>query len=190
MPIETKTDEQLMLEYASGELAAFEELFSRYGKKLYNLFLRSLNKAEMAQDLLQETFIRVIEARHRYQPKRAFSNWIFTIAMNLLRDKYREKARRPIHQATNGFNAEIVSVEAKEDEPQQALERFQLKQAVMKALDTLPVDQRDVIILSKYEGLSFLEIGKILNISPAAAKQKAYRGMQNLRKKLAHLKKE
>lgn len=187
MPVETKTDEQLMLEYAAGNSKAFEELFRRYGKKVYNLFLRSLNKPELAQDLLQECFLRVIESSGRYQPKKAFSNWIFTIAMNLVRDKYRQQTRRKMEPISDSLETEhLMHNEA----PHKDLQKSQIEKAVATAMNTLPKDQREVIILSKYQNLSFLEIAQILNISPAAAKQKAYRGMQSLRKKLAHLKED
>ena len=190
MDLEIKTDEELMLEYATGKVEAFDELFRRYGEKIYNLFLHSLRNAEIAQDLLQESFVRVIKARHRYKPEKAFSSWVFTIAMNLLRDKYREESRRQVHLSDNGFDEEFAQVADPGGEPQQTMEKIQIKEVVEEALQTLPADQREVIILSKYNGFSFLEIGEILKLSPAAAKQKAYRGMQNLRKKLAYLKEE
>ena len=190
MDLEKKTDEELMLEYAAGNVEAFEELHRRYGKKIYNLFLRSLRSGEHAQDLLQECFLRIIEARGRYQPRKAFSSWIFTIAMNLIRDKYREKQRRQVNLGADSFDEDSIQVAALENDPNQTMEKIQIKEAVEKALQTLPVEQRQVIILSKYNGLSFLEIAKILKISPVAAKQKAYRGMQNLKTKLAHLAEE
>ena len=190
MPIATKTDEELMIEYASGNPKAFEELFSRYGKKLYNLFLRSLNKAELAQDLLQECFLRVVESRGRYHPKKAFSNWIFTIAMNLIRDKYREQTRRKTESVPDRLEIENLESELHNEGPHKDLEELQIEKAVATAMNTLPKEQREIIILSKYQGFSFSEISEILNLSPAAAKQKAYRGMQSLRKKLAYLKED
>ena len=176
-----------MLEYASGNSKAFEELFRRYGKRLYNLFLRSLSNAELAQDLLQECFLRVIESRDRYQPKKVFSNWIFTIAMNLIRDKYREQTRRKMESISDNLETGKLELSTHSEAPYKDLEKLQTKQAVVTAINTLPKEQREIIILSKYQGFSFSEISEILNLSPAAAKQKAYRGMQSLRKELAYL---
>jgi RNA polymerase sigma-70 factor (ECF subfamily) len=190
MSTDTKTDEQLMLAYAAGNIAAFEELFRRYGTKIYNLFLRSERHAEVAQDLWQECFLRVIEARSRYKPTKAFSSWLYTIAMNLLRDRHRKKRRRKMHWSLNSFEEEIASTPDSESNPEKTLEKTNLEESVKNALQALPADQREVILLSKYQGLSFQESAKILNISTAAAKQKAYRGMQNLRKKLAYLAEE
>jgi len=185
-----KSDEELMQEYAAGNVEAFDELFRRYGQKIYNLFLRSLGNAEISQDLLQECFMRMGEARHRYQPRKAFSSWLITIAMNLLRDKYREKRRRQAHFSADSLDDKSAQLADSDIEPQKTLEHSEMKEAVEKALQDLPEEQREVIILSKYHGLSFSEIGDILKISPAAAKQKAYRGMQTLRKKLACLKED
>jgi len=184
-----KSDEQLMLEYATGSFTAFEELFGRYNLRLYNLFLRSLNKTDLAQDLLQECFLRVIQARKRYQPKTDFSKWIFTIAMNLIRDKYREQSRRKMTSISDGEFLVNSEKQLHSEGPQKDLEKSQIKEAVLEAIETLPQEQREIIILSKYEGLSFAEIARILNTSPEAAKQKAYRGMQALKKKLAYLEK-
>lgn len=183
-----KSDEELMREYADGNVEAFDELFHRYGQKIYNLFLRSLGNAEISQDLLQECFIRMTEARHRYQPRKAFSSWLITIAMNLLRDKYREKRRRETHLRFDNLGDESDQPADSDIEPQKILEHREMKEAVENALQDLPEEQRDIIILRKYHGLSFFEIGDILKTSPAAAKQKAYRGMQTLRKKLSYLK--
>lgn len=188
--MKARTDQQLMLDYASGNPKAFDELFRRYGKRLYNLFLRSLNKTELAQDLLQECFLRVIESRDRYRPTKEFSNWIFTIAMNLIRDKYREQARQKTESASDRLETENFEAVRHTEGPHKDLEEMQTQETVVAAVKTLPKDQREVIVLRKYQGLSFSEIAGILNTSPAAAKQKAYRGMRNLRKKLAYLNKD
>lgn len=186
--MKTKSDEELMQAYADGKVEAFEELFNRYGQKIYNLFLRWSGNAALSQDLLQECFIRLTEARHRYQSRKAFSSWIFTIAMNLLRDRHRDRQRKGNHVSYDIPESEAFHLTDSEPGPQHTLERSELKQAVEKVLHNLPEEQRQVIILNKYHGFSFSEIGEILSISPAAAKQKAYRGMQTLRQKLSYLK--
>ncbi|MFQ5675827.1 MAG: RNA polymerase sigma factor [bacterium] len=188
MSVRIKTDEQLMLEYSSGNPKAFEELFRRYGTRIYNLFLRWERNAEAAQDLLQDCFVRVIEARDRYQPTKAFSNWLYTIAMNLLRDRQRQRGRRKVRQF-NENEAEFLNIPDTDsrNRPDRVADRSSLKESVEEALHALPEDQKEAIMLSKYQGLSFLEIGQVLGISTEAAKQKAYRGMLTLRKSLAHL---
>jgi len=185
-----RSDEELMLEYAAGNARAFEELFNRYGGRLYNLFLRNIGDQEVAQDLLQECFLRVIQARNRYESRKTFSSWIFTIAMNLLRDKYRANHRYRQRFERGVLNEEVLPATHRPDDAMDKAARNQMNEILQQAINSLPKEQREIIILCKYAGLSFQEIGETLNISPAAAKQKAYRGMQNLRKKLSFLKEE
>ncbi len=182
-----KTDEELMLMWTAGNLKAFEALFNRYGQKVYNLFLRSLGQKETSEDLLQECFMRLAESRNRYHPQNSFTSWLFTIAMNLLRDQYRKKRR---FLAT--FNPEdpeptLQNFADSGNEPLKQMETDELRATVERALQTLPADQREIIVLSKYQGLSYAEISDILALSPEAAKQKAYRGLKALREKLGHL---
>jgi RNA polymerase sigma-70 factor (ECF subfamily) len=175
------SDENLMLAYAKGRAEAFDELFARHGRKVYNLFLRALGNAETAGDLVQETFMRVIEARERYQPTRTFASWLYTIAMNLLRDQLRRHKRRGTTEELSETNLEMhVS------EPE--IELSERRAAVQKAVQSLPEEQREVILLAKYQGLSYAEIAEILRISEAAVKQRAYRGLKTLREELIHLK--
>ncbi len=184
-----RSDEQLMRDYARGDVQAFEALFRRHGQKIYNLFLRFSGDPQLAEDLLQECFLRVIEARDRYRSENAFDRWLITIAINLLRDHHRRSRRR--NEKT--MSEEPVAPDAGNPagtNPQLDLERRYLQDAVQKALLSLPAEQREVILLSKYYGFSFAEIADMLNITPAAAKQKAYRGMLSLRKKLAYLKEQ
>lgn len=182
------SDEDLMLAYAKGHPEAFDELFARYGRKVYNLFLRALGNAETARDLVQETFMRVISARERYQPTRTFSSWLYTIAMNLLRDQFRrrrrERAKGEGRVAIEDLSETNLEIRVEE----QNIELSERRAAIQQAVQELPVEQREVILLAKYQGLSYAEIAGILGISEAAAKQRAYRALKTLREKLAHLK--
>jgi len=185
-----KTDEELMLMWTAGNFKAFDALFNRYGQKVYNLFLRSLRQKETSEDLLQECFMRLAESRNRYHPQNSFTSWLFTIAMNLLRDQYRKKQRFQATFSPEDPEPKLRNFADSRKEPLNQMETAELKIAVEKALQTLPADQREIIVLSKYQGLSYAEIGDILALSPEAAKQKAYRGLKTLRQKLAHLSEE
>lgn len=179
--LKTANDEDLMLAYAKGQPEAFDELFARYGRKIYNLFLRALRNTETAGDLVQETFLRVIEARKRYQPTRTFASWLYTIAMNLLRDQFRRSKRQRVIEELSE-----TSLEMRVPEPE--VELSERRAAVQKAVHALPEEQREVVLLAKYQGLSYAEIAAILGISAAAAKQRAYRALKTLQEKLIHLK--
>jgi len=168
-----------MLAYAKGNAAAFDELFARHGQKVYNLFLRALGNAATASDLTQETFLRVVTARERYEPVRTFSSWLYTIAMNLLRDQIRRRKRLGATEDLSAVDLEL-SHAAPDDENSAQLA------AVQKAVQCLPAEQRDIIWLAKYQALSYAEIAKILGIAETAAKQRAYRALKTLRECMAH----
>ncbi len=173
-----------MQAYAAGEASAFDELFARYGQKIYNFFLRSLGSVELAQDMAQETFLRLIQARLRYRPDRSFASWLYTIAMNLLRDQYRQKKRRSGVVKAQDFNAVTAAPHQIHADPESELQEDGRKQAIAAAIRRLPEQQRQVILLAKYQGLSYKEVAEVLGISEVAAKQSAYRALKQLRREL------
>jgi len=179
---DTKSDEGLMLAYGSGDAEAFDRLFVRHGQKIFNLFLRQTGNVELARDLTQETWVRLIEARRRYRPAKSFSSWLYTIAMNLWRDEIKRRKRHGIHKSLETINNTLQEpqVHSTEQEIDSAGQRTRIQLAVQ----SLPEDQRAVIVLAKYQGLPYAEIAETLGISVAAAKQRAWRGLQSLRKKL------
>lgn len=172
--MKTANDEELMLAYAKGNKAAFDELFARHGQKVYNLFLRALGNAATASDLTQETFLRVVTARERYAPARTFSSWLYTIAMNLLRDQIRRRKRQGPTEDLSIVDLELAYAAPDEENAEQLA-------AVQKAVQCLPAEQREVILLAKYQALSYAEIAKILGIAETAAKQRGYRALKTLR---------
>jgi len=191
------TDEELMLTYQKGSKEAFEELFARYRTRLFNYFRRSLGDLVQAGDLLQTLFLRVHRARDTYQPAAAFSTWIYTIARNLVRDaldkERAERARRETtRQSRRETDEEPVPVEERiADEhtvPETRLHRKELAARLQQALLSLSLEQREVILLSKYEELSFSEIAAILGCSVTAAKVRAFRALKALRVALGDVK--
>jgi len=179
-----------MLAYGAGDEEAFVILFKRYNVRIFKYLLRHLGDRARAQDLLQETFLRVHSHRKSYQPSAAFSTWIFTIATNLLRDSVLAARRRadvivpeeitgkvPM-RAGSSEPVSISSTKSVEDEYSEREIAYHIRQAVR----SLPPDQREVILLAKYEGFTFEEIAKILNTTVNAAKVRAHRAMKALEK--------
>lgn len=186
-----------MLAYQGGSKKAFEELFARYHTRLFNYFRRSLGNPAQADDLLQSLFLRVHRARQAYQPAAAFSTWIYTIAHNLLRDaldkERTETARREVsYQSRLEVNEETMVVEERVADvrtaPETLLQRKEIAVRLQQALFSLSLEQREVILLSKYEGLSFPEIATILGCSVTAAKVRAFRALKALRVALGDVK--
>jgi len=174
-------DEELMERYATGDLSAFRLLFPRYEKKIYNFFARRLADRERAKDLFQEAFLRLHRTRHRFDPRQSFAAWFFTIANNLVRDELRMK---------RGIQFEAIDEEDSLPAsglatPEESMRMTETREKVESALNMLPETQREVLLLSRVEGLRHKEIGGITGRSEVAVRQLLYRALQNLKRYLA-----
>jgi RNA polymerase sigma-70 factor (ECF subfamily) len=165
------SDEELMARYREGELAAFRTLFERYAPLLLRVLARDLARPGDAEDLVQQTFLQVHRARHDFDPSRRFRPWIVTIALNLKREHFRVARRLP-----GGSAAESVPGVAPHDHA-----RVDARQTVTWALERIPGEQREVIELHWFEGLSFGDVARCLGIGAVAAKVRAHRGYSRLR---------
>ncbi len=169
---EQSSDESLMAAYVGGDSSAFAELFARYSPRLTRLFTRDLGRNEEAHDLVQQTFLQLHRARRDFKLGAALRPWLFTIALNLKRQYFRRQSRRP-----NVPLADEEAVASTEAGPEQKLGDAQLRQA----LGRLSENQRDVIVLHWFEGLSFKEVAAVVGASESAVKVRAHRGYQKLR---------
>lgn len=161
-----------MAAYVGGDSSAFTELFARYGPRLTRLFTRDLGRSEEAHDLVQQTFLQLHRARRDFKLGAALRPWLFTIALNLKRQYFRRQSRRP-----NVPLADEESVVSTAAGPEEKLGDAQLR----RALDGLSENQRDVIVLHWFEGLSFKEVARVVGASESAVKVRAHRGYQKLR---------
>ena len=173
-----QSDEELMAAYVAGDTAAFEELFRRYAPALLRVIGRQLSSPGEAHDLVQQTFLQLHRARHDFKPGARLRPWIFTIALNLKREHYRRLRRRPeAPLELDGRHDPAILPEPPE--------RAENERAVRSALDKLPPDHREVIVLHWFEGLSFPEVSAVVGASVSAVKVRAHRGYVALRKLLA-----
>lgn len=177
------SDEKLMRRYAAGDPSAFSELFSRYEKRIYNFFIRRLGNPDGAADLFQEAFLRLHRSRHRFDSRQSFAAWFFTIATNLVRDDLR--ARRGIQ--FEDIEEEEPLLASPGAGPEQMTALSELKEKIELALATLPDAQKEVLLLSRFEGLRHGEIAEITGRSEVAVRQLLYRALQNLRRELSDL---
>ena len=165
-------DEQLMLAYRDGDAGAFETLYARHRGALYRFVLRSLKDRSVAEELFQEAWIRVIEARERYAPSARFSTWLYTIAHNLLVDHWRRKG--------------LVLVDSDEepasgDDPAQRVEARRTAARFLQALEALPPAQREAFLLHEEAGMSVAEIAAATGTSEEAAKSRLRYAMAKLK---------
>jgi RNA polymerase sigma-70 factor (ECF subfamily) len=183
-----------MTRLAWGNGTALNDLMDRHGEKLFHYLVRALQDEEDAGDLAQETFVRVYQNREKFDGRQSFSTWLYAIASNLVRDRYRWRRRHPQvslegeeSDGETGLKARLVSEGAGPEERAEADERAD---AVRRAIGTLPEDLRQALILSVYEELPQAEIATILKCSVKAVETRLYRARQQLRETLGELARE
>lgn len=163
-------DREDMARYQAGERPAFEALFRRHATAVHAYFARTLGDSAAADDLTQQTFLRVHRARKDFDPKRAFRPWLFAIAANLRRDHLRSRQRKPEVPIDS---APEPSVAATVLSPSERL--------VRRCVGALPEHERDVIVLHWFEEFRLAEVAESLGISLSAAKVRAHRAYGSLR---------
>ncbi len=174
-----RSDEELMRAYREGDPGAFRELFQRYASVLVRLLARDLRQPDIAQDLVQQAFLQLHRARFDFDDTQRFKPWMFTIALNLKREYFRSRKRRP--EAPAGEVPVEIAV------PPLGQQRAEAQQTLSWALEKIPADQREVIELHWFGGLSFPEVAECLGIGATAAKVRAHRGYNGLRALLGDL---
>jgi RNA polymerase sigma-70 factor (ECF subfamily) len=155
------SDEALMLEFQSGSRAAFEELFARYRKPLYGFFRRRLNNPERAEDLAQETFLAVIRAVSRYEPRALVRTYLYGIALKLLAAEQR-KFLTSSALGQPGLEPKVDGT------PECGL-------WVRQALEKLDAPEREILMLREYEQLSYSDIAELLRIPVNTVRSRLFR---------------
>ena len=155
------SDEALMLQFQGGSRAAFEELFARYRKPLYGFFGRRLNNRERAEDLTQETFLAVIRAASRYEPRASLRTYLFGIALKLLAAERRKfltgsTSGQPAPEPKTGGTPECVLW-------------------VRQAMEKLDAPDREILMLREYEQLSYSDIAQLLRIPVNTVRSRLFR---------------
>lgn len=180
-----------MMRLAAGHGAVLNELMERHAPKLFNYLVRCLQNEEDAADTAQETFVRVYQHCAKFDPRAKFSTWLYAIATNLVKDRYRHRSRHPQvsldaeNEATgDDFRA---SVSEHNPTPSESLQGAERVEAIRNAVAQLPEELRTPLILSEYEELSHAEIGEILKCTAKAVETRIYRARQQLRTSLAKL---
>jgi RNA polymerase sigma-70 factor (ECF subfamily) len=181
-------DETLMLRYRDGDAAAFEALFARHRGALYRFLRRQCGSAPLAEELYQEAWIRVIDARSRYEPRARFTTWLYSIAHNLLADHYRRTSRRPQEATLDDEDSPLADLSGDlQQEPPAMLDRKRLAQRLVAAIAALPEMQREAFLLQQEGGLSVEEIAAATGVGFETAKSRLRYALTRLRQSLADL---
>lgn len=168
-------DEQLMQGLSQGRLACGAVLFERYQKALVNYFHRLCGRVDWSEDLSQITFERIIRYRHTYRIDLPFRAWMYQIARSQLSDYYKRHGRE-----LGGIYGEDYRF-GQEAPVSQKLESSEQRDILQKALAALPVEYREVLMLTRYQGMKYQEAGQALGISEGAVKVKVHRAIQQLK---------
>lgn len=180
-------DRDRMRRLVQGDDLALDELMNRHAGALTAYLERLTGDRSAAQDLAEETFVRLYRNRARFQPHRPFGTWIYTIATNLGRDHLRWRGRRPsVGLDDTDANAQPIRDTLADPLPDPAIlaQREELAAAVRRGVLNLPEDLRTPLILAEYQGRRVQEIADILNCTAKAVEMRLYRARQRLRETL------
>lgn len=179
------SDEQLMLAYRGGDVAAFETLYKRYRGRMYRYLLRQCGSAGVAEELFQDVWMNLIRARERYEVKASFSTYVYQMAHNRLIDYYRKVSGKvPLSydqdpEESQGWLVDDMqlSVEAQIDNGRQV-------EQLVQAIGDLPEAQREAFLLREEGGMSLDEIAQVTGVPREAVKSRLRYAVKKLRKKL------
>ena len=187
------TDEALMLRYQRGDRSAFSELVRRHKGPLFNFVLRHLRSASAAEDITQETFLRVVQRAADFKHEARFSTWLYTIARNLSIDhgrkmKHRRHASLDAAASTDEGARPLLEVVADvrpEGDVSRAAEWSDMRRSIVTAVDALPDDQREVFLLREVANLPFKEIAEVTGIAENTVKSRMRYALERLRSALS-----
>ena len=187
------TEVLLLVERAKGgDEDAFSSLVSQYERFVYNVACRILSSSaqpqDMADDIAQETFVKVWRNLGRFRGDCTFSTWLFRIAVNCAKDAVRSAARRPAaslsfagEEDEDGGTEWDIPVTSGDTVPEDAVERREMILAVRRAVEAFPEDQRQVVVMRDLHGLPYQEIADTLGIELGTVKSRLNRGRANLK---------
>ena len=182
------SDEDLIEKFQNGDLYAFDLIVKRYKNQLLNFVYRFLGNAEEAEDLVQETFLRVYRNRKAYQKVAKFSTWIYTIAGNLAKTELRKRKRRKFFSISDlGYNEKDYDISDEAFNPEKDVDGRMKEEIIHKEIDDLSPKFREVILLRDVQQLSYEEISQIVNIPLGTVKSRVNRGRLKLQEKLKHI---
>jgi RNA polymerase sigma-70 factor (ECF subfamily) len=184
----SEQDRANMERLASGHDAALNDLMERHAGPVYQFLFRMLNDEEDANDFAQETFARVYRYRDRYDGGK-FTTWLYTIASNLARSEYRRRGRHPnvSLEAESGENGQTLgeTLESSAAGPSEQADATERQRVVRQAVDGLPEELREAVVLCEWEEMSVADAADVLSTTKKAVESRLYRARQKLREQLA-----
>ena len=177
------SDEELVEQFQQGDSSAFDALVRRWDRKVQGAIYRLVGPSEDVRDLSQETLLKAYRGLRTFKKEARFSSWLYQIALNVCRDRMRRGRGR----SYVSFDELTDGGESPGEAGRSALELIEsrdLSRQVAAAVAALPVEQREVIVLKEYQGLTFVEIAEALDVPLSTVKTRLYRGLGQLRQQL------
>ena len=184
-----------MLAFRAGDARAFESLVRRHRAPVFNFILRYTGQRARAEDVLQETWLKVVRSAREYEPKAKFTTWLYTIARNLCVDS----ARKESYRQAASLEAPATGAEGAEGRPlgeglpdtgaspERGAYNARVRPLLERALSSLPEEQREVFILREYSGIPFKDIAEVTGVSENTVKSRMRYALEGLRRRLAEL---
>lgn len=181
--METTESIKLVLAVKNGNAKAFNLLVNDWYQKIYNYALKFMGDHDKAMEVTQKTFIAVHQHIGQLKEAKLFKSWLYQITINYCKEEGRKQQRQWVFPFVSfkKQDNQFADVQDSISTPQAHLEKEELNGLLLKALATLPEEQRSVVIMKEYEGLKFKEIAQVLNISENTAKSRMYYGLKHLK---------
>jgi len=179
------TDEELIARFQGGDEQAYVELVNRYRNRLMTFVYRFVNDFEQAEDIVQDTLLKVYTHRHFYKEIAKFSTWIYTIAGNLAKTELRKRKRRKVTNLSQMTREDrVYEIPADDTDTGDRIQGQYAEQQLQKAIQSLPLHFRTVVILRDLQELSYEEISNIVDVPLGTVKSRINRARLQLQKAL------
>jgi RNA polymerase sigma-70 factor (ECF subfamily) len=183
------TDAEVMLELRSGNMAAFDVLLAKYRKPIVHFMFRMVHNQAVAEELAQEVFLRIYRSRETYRAEARFSTWLYRIATNLgvnhARDTRHERTASTVYlDEPDSETGTTPDVPDSTPSAESTMLRRERMNAIRQHVIALPERQKTAVLMHKYEGMDYKQIGEVLKLSESATKSLLFRAYQTLREKL------
>lgn len=174
--MEAQADHLVMLAVRDGDVERIGVLFDRHHRMLFNFFLRLTANRGLSEDLVQDVFFRMLKYRQTFQEGTNFTSWMYQIARNAHIDQARKQRLKIVPVDESAWD----SVAGTDADPQERLEQAQEVRLLRRALARLPVDKREVLVLSRFQNLKYSEIAEVLGCEEGAVKVRVFRAVREL----------
>ncbi len=177
-------ERQLVAAARGGDHRAFEALVLKYQSRVYRLIQRMVSGSDVVDDLAQEVFIRAYRSLGDFKGESSLYTWLYKIALNLCRNHYRTRGRRPAHEELEEADG-AIGLEAAGGTPEDEVSRREFWDQLRRGLDELPAEQREAVVFCDLEGMSYEEMASVIGVPIGTVRSRIFRGRRALQGLLA-----